>query len=218
MSDHCSSPPHKRRCIDRRGDGGSGSEHGNCALCQSVRENLHSKLQRYRLVLVEGETGSGKSTEVPKLLMQKYSGQGTGVVIVTRRLAASRACARVGRGFHNGEVGYATGGSASPLGTQLTFMTVGWFVHRYAEDTKLSGLKFIVVDEIHERDAEADLCLFMVRAAMQARPDLVVLLMSATLQVQRFLDYFLVVPELKPSVDEGEPFMVGSCCCEIDEF
>eukprot|EP00667_Euglena_gracilis_P000506 EG_transcript_505 len=165
------------------------------------REEILAALAQHRVVILDGPTGSGKSTQVPQYILD--SGLLTPqnpVVIVTqpRRLAAVSLAQRVAqeRGQAVGEeVGYQVRfAGAMGRDTRLVFMTSGILLRRLQDDPGLKGVGCIIVDEVHERTLDVDFILLLMKQALlagQTRARLVV--MSATLQANVFAEYFAPV-------------------------
>jgi HrpA-like RNA helicase len=126
------------------------------------------------------------------------------VVIVPKRIMATRSCQRLidtGQ-CEDGDVGYAIGGKYI-RGAKIMFMTAEWFINYYSDDPKLDNAKFVILDEVHERDVVADIAMYMVRQTLASRSNFTVALMSATLDSEGFIAYFqkstpkpLVGPEI----------------------
>ncbi len=141
------------------------------------------------LVLV-AEPGAGKTTRVPRALLDAgWGARGEIVVLEPRRLAARMAARRVAEELGEevgGRVGYQVrfeerGGPQ----TRVRFVTEGVLVRRLADRPDLPGVAVVVLDEFHERSLDADLALALVRRARDtARPDLRVIVMSATLDAE----------------------------------
>ena len=152
-------------------------------------------------LLVEGETGSGKSTQVPQYILEDAAARGVVAnVLVTqpRRIAAIGVADRIAaeRGETVGEVvGYAIRGEARACErTALLFNTTGVCLRRLQEDG-LAGVTHVVVDEVHERTLEADFLLLALRELVRLRnargePPLKILLMSATMPGEAVRGYF----------------------------
>jgi ATP-dependent helicase HrpB len=142
--------------------------------------------ERAGLVLV-AEPGAGKTTRAPAALLDAgLAADGEIVVVQPRRLAARMAAARVAgerRGKLGGEVGYTVRfDDRSSRETRLRFVTEGILVRRLIAEPELPGVAAVVLDEFHERTLAADLSLAWTRKlAAGARPDLRVVVMSATL-------------------------------------
>ena len=152
-----------------------------------------------KLVLV-AETGSGKTTQVPQILLKSgVAGEGRIVVLQPRRLAARAVARRVAFEMgvrEGGLVGYRTRYErVESAETKILFMTDGLFV-RLAQGTQdLKGISVVVLDEFHERGISTDLAAGMVRRLQsQRRPDLRVAIMSATLDAARLGVVFGVEP------------------------
>ena len=153
--------------------------------------DLHSAIKdrKENFLMVTGAPGSGKTTRVP-LYVEEICGSG-GLVIFPKRLMATQSWSRLIR------MGTCTGceaavdiGGAKGIGTKITFMTTERFIDAFCTDPDLGQNKFVILDEIHERDVVADICMYMVRHALRRRCDLKVLLMSATLDSEGFAAYF----------------------------
>jgi ATP-dependent RNA helicase HrpB len=145
-------------------------------------------------LVIEAPPGAGKTTRVPPALLEVVAGEV--LVLEPRRLAARLAARRVAeeRGEEVGEtVGWQVrfedvGGPA----TRLRFVTEGILLRRLLTDPTLAGVGAVVLDEFHERHIQGDLALALTRRLQRgARPDLRIVVMSATLEaapVIRFLD------------------------------
>ncbi|XP_070780527.1 3'-5' RNA helicase YTHDC2 [Enoplosus armatus] len=159
-------------------------------IIQLVREN--------RVVLVVGETGSGKTTQIPQFLLDECSRNGEPCRIFCtqpRRLAAIAVAERVAaeRGENVGQtVGYhiRLESRVSPK-TLLTFCTSGVFLRTLmAGDASLTTVTHVIVDEVHERDGLTDFLLTKMRDVLQKIPTLKLILSSASLDIDLFLQYF----------------------------
>jgi ATP-dependent helicase HrpB len=139
-------------------------------------------------VVVEAPPGAGKTTRVPRALLEAgWGDRGEVWVLEPRRIAARLAATRVAaeRGEPVGDsVGYAVrfdevGGPR----TRLRFLTEGLFLRRLLADPRLRGVAAVVLDELHERHVATDLSLALLRHLRAGpRPDLTVVAMSATLE------------------------------------
>ncbi|KAM3874374.1 LOW QUALITY PROTEIN: 3'-5' RNA helicase YTHDC2-like [Diretmus argenteus] len=165
------------------------------------------------VVLVVGETGSGKTTQIPQFLLDDCSRTGTPCRIFCtqpRRLAAISIAERVAaeRGESVGQtVGYQIRleSRVSPK-TVLTFCTSGVFLRTLmAGDASLATVTHIIVDEVHERDGLTDFLLTKMRDVLKTMPTLKLILCSAALDVDLFLRYFGSCPVIHI---KGRPFEV----------
>ena len=149
-------------------------------------------LQQTPNLLIEAEPGAGKTTRIPAALLAAFSGHV--LVLEPRRIAARLAARRVAweLGEEAGEtVGYQVRFErvAGP-GTRLHFLTEGVLTRRLLSDPDLNGVDAVVLDEFHERHLETDLALALLKRLQARRPDLRLVVMSATLDsepVARFL-------------------------------
>jgi ATP-dependent helicase HrpB len=143
-----------------------------------------------RLVLT-AETGSGKTTQVPQILLEGGV-EGQVLVLEPRRLAARMVARRVATemGTRPGErVGWRTRFDAAwSAATRIGFVTEGVFLRMLVDDPQLRGVGAVVVDEFHERSLQGDLAVAGVCRLQARRPDLKLLIMSATLDADRLAE------------------------------
>ncbi|KAJ3373265.1 ATP-dependent RNA helicase dhx29 [Kappamyces sp. JEL0680] len=164
---------------------------------------IKQALQKSRVLVISGETGSGKSTQIPQFLLQMAIESQTATHFnlacsQPRRISAVSLASRVSReigdealGTGQSWVGYQVkNDSKTGARSCLTFCTTGVLLRRILSDRLLSGLTHVVVDECHERSLESDLLLLLLKQILLVRTDLVVVLMSATANAQQFVDYF----------------------------
>ena len=140
-------------------------------------------------MLLQATPGAGKTTRVPLALLERLPEPNRILLIQPRRLAARSAAQRLAEALHEspgGQVGYSVRfDHRTSKATRLEVMTTGLFLRRLQGDPELMGVAAVIFDEFHERGAEADLALALLRHARQElRPDLLVLLMSATLDLE----------------------------------
>lgn len=166
-----------------------------------------------RLVL-QAPTGSGKSTQVPQILLDRglLRGGDSGLVLQPRRLAARLLGNRVAseRGGRAGEeVGYQVRfENRTGKATRIRYVTEGILVRRLLDDADLRGVGAVVFDEFHERHLQGDLALAIVLELQKSRrPDLKIVVMSATLDTE-VVEAFLQPCAILSS--EGRTFPVES--------
>jgi ATP-dependent helicase HrpB len=167
-------------------------------------------LETSRVLVLEAEPGAGKTTRVPLALLRAgIAGDGRIVVAEPRRLAARLAAEFVAREI--GEpVGRTIGYSvrfeqAATRDTRVLYATEGVLIRRLVEEPNLGGASVVVLDEFHERHLTTDVLLALVeRLQRGARPDLRLVVMSATLDAAR-LSAHLEAPRLR---SEGRMFPV----------
>jgi ATP-dependent helicase HrpB len=140
-------------------------------------------------VLLQAPPGAGKTTRVPVALLESLGGQDQILMLEPRRLAARGAAQRIADQLGEnlgGRVGYRVRlESRVSAATRLEVVTTGIFLRRLQADPALDGVSCVIFDEFHERQAEADLALALVRQSRELlRPDLRLLVMSATLDLE----------------------------------
>lgn len=145
-------------------------------------------------VVLSAPTGSGKSTQVPQILLDQAGVVGEVVVLQPRRLAARMLAKRVAceRGVRLGdEVGYQIRfENLISSTTRIRFVTEAILLRQILQDPKLKGVGAVVFDEFHERHLTSDLSLACAMKSVQAqRPDLKIVVMSATLDVTSLENY-----------------------------
>ena len=171
---------------------------------------LHSLRGGNRLVLV-APTGSGKTTQVPQMLLDAgIVGEKMIVVLQPRRVAARTVAARVASersGKLGAEVGYQIRfDDHTSIGTRICFVTEGILLRWLQDDRTLANIGAVVFDEFHERNLLSDVALALVKNLQQTqRPDLLILVMSATLDAAPVAAYLDQCPIL---ISEGQSFPV----------
>jgi ATP-dependent helicase HrpB len=169
--------------------------------------------QTNRLVLV-APTGSGKSTQVPQLLADSDLVAAKRIVVLQpRRVAARTLAARVAwerGGKLGGEVGYQVR-FEDRIGdsTRICFVTEGILLRWMQNDPTLSDIGAILFDEFHERNLLSDVALALCKAQQAAaRPDLKLIVMSATLDAEPVADYLAAATRCPIVVSDGQMFPV----------
>src|SRR6476469_3041175 len=157
----------------------------------AVLADLLAALRQNNRALLIAPPGAGKTTRVAPALLGEAWCSGEILLLVPRRLAARAAAEFMASelGEKPGEtIGYATRlDSKRGSATRVTVMTHGVFLSRIEGDPELGGVSAVLFDEVHERSLDNDLALaFALDAAGALRPDLRILAMSATLDVERF--------------------------------
>lgn len=167
------------------------------------RDLLLRTVKESQVVVLEGETGSGKTTQVPQFLVNGgYVDNGKMVCCTQpRRVAAISVAKRVAQEM-DVEVGKQVGYSVrfeektSPGETVLKFLTDGMLLREAMSDHELSDYSAIILDEAHERTVSTDVLMGLIKTIMQKRPDIRVIVMSATIDTEKFRDYFNGAPLL----------------------
>ncbi|MEW6750012.1 MAG: ATP-dependent helicase C-terminal domain-containing protein [Candidatus Latescibacterota bacterium] len=171
-----------------------------------VRDDLLGHLTQGSRAVLTAPTGSGKTTQVPQILLGSGVVAGQIVVLQPRRLATRLVARRVAQevGCPLGErVGYQTrSDSQVSAATRIRFVTEGLFLRLLQGNPGLEGIGAVILDEFHERTLAADTALALLRRLQgSARPDLRLLVMSATLeahQVAAALDCPAVEAHVRP--------------------
>src|SRR5471032_212422 len=163
------------------------------------RDEIAAAIQANQVVIVSGETGSGKTTQLPKICLALGRGLGaggTGLIGHTqpRRIAASATGRRIAEelGTPFGEVvGYKVRftDNLSP-GASVKLMTDGILLAETQTDPLLAAYDTIIIDEAHERSLNIDFLLGYLREILPRRPDLKVIVTSATIDADRFARHF----------------------------
>ncbi|KAI9315979.1 P-loop containing nucleoside triphosphate hydrolase protein [Dichotomocladium elegans] len=149
-------------------------------------------LAKHRVLLVAGDTGCGKSTQVPQILMR--AGYNKIACTQPRRIACSSLARRVSYETQNefgSEIAYQVRFEGTKTKrTRILFLTEGLLLRQYAADPMLSMYDVIIVDEVHERHMMGDFLLALLKKLLNTRQDLCVVLMSATINAELFAQYF----------------------------
>ncbi|XP_072657120.1 probable ATP-dependent RNA helicase DHX35 isoform X3 [Canis lupus baileyi] len=162
-----------------------------------LRNHILYLVENYQTVVIVGETGCGKSTQIPQYLAEAgWTAEGR-VVGVTqpRRVAAVTVAGRVAeeRGAVLGhEVGYCIrfDDCTDPLATRIKFLTDGMLVREMMVDPLLTKYSAIMLDEAHERTLYTDIAIGLLKKIQRKRGDLRLLVASATLDAEKFRDFF----------------------------
>ncbi|KAI9819407.1 MAG: hypothetical protein M1832_003969 [Thelocarpon impressellum] len=160
------------------------------------RQSLLYAIETFPVTIVVGQTGSGKTTQIPQFLEQAGWCADGKVVAVTqpRRVAATTVATRVAEemGCKLGEeVGYSIRfEDLTSSATRIKFLTDGLLLREALVDPLLSRYSVIMVDEAHERSLSTDLLLGILKKIKRRRPELRIVVSSATLQAEEFLQFF----------------------------
>ncbi|CAG0921664.1 unnamed protein product [Notodromas monacha] len=161
------------------------------------RDELLYLLEKYQVVVLCGETGSGKSTQVPQYLLEAGHCSRGKMIAVTqpRRVAATSLAARVAEetGSRLGDVvGYSIrfDDSWTPGRTKIKFMTEGILVRELLADPLLQQYSAVMIDEVHERTLFTDILMGLMRKVSRKRPDLRLIISSATMDAEDLRKYF----------------------------
>lgn len=160
------------------------------------REDLLTAIQEHQILVIEGETGSGKTTQIPQYLMEHgYTNGGMKIGCTQpRRVAAMSVAARVAQETSvklGNEVGYSIRfEDCTSERTVLKYMTDGMLLREFLTEPDLASYSVIIIDEAHERTLHTDILFGLIKDIARFRPDLKVLVASATLDTERFSCFF----------------------------
>ncbi|GAB7360851.1 hypothetical protein MBLNU230_g0837t1 [Neophaeotheca triangularis] len=166
------------------------------------RQIFLDAVKEHQVMVIVGETGSGKTTQLPQYLYEAgwcEDGKKVGCT-QPRRVAAMSVAARVAEevGVKVGnEVGYSIRfEDATTDKTALKYMTDGMLLREFLTEPDLSGYSCLMIDEAHERTLHTDILFGLLKDIARGRPDLRLLISSATLDAQKFADFFDDAPIL----------------------
>lgn len=162
---------------------------------EALRQPLVEACATTRRLILRAPTGSGKSTQVPQMLVDLNLVHGQVVILQPRRIAARLLAARIAseRGVRlGGEVGYQIRfDRVESAETRIKFVTEALLLRQMASDPELRGVGAVVFDEFHERNLHADVALALARRLQEThRPDLLLVAMSATLDTESLARWF----------------------------
>ena len=163
------------------------------------RNDILDALARHQVVIVCGDTGSGKTTQLPKLVLETTGGDAGRIGCTQpRRLAAVSMARRVAEETRcplGGEIGYQVRfDNKTSETTVIKFMTDGILLTEMLHDHALWQYEAIMVDEAHERSLNIDFIFGYLKNLLPRRPDLKILISSATLDADRFSAFFHDAP------------------------
>ncbi|XP_071068134.1 ATP-dependent RNA helicase DHX30 isoform X4 [Dasypus novemcinctus] len=171
------------------------------------RDTILDAIEQHPVVIIAGDTGCGKSTRIPQLLLERYVAEGRGArcnVIITqpRRISAVSVAQRVSHELGPSlrrNVGFQVRLERKPpaRGGALLFCTVGILLRKLQSNPSLEGVSHVIVDEVHERDVNTDFLLILLKGLQWLNPALRLVLMSATSDNERFSRYFDGCPVIR---------------------
>ncbi|CAE6418009.1 unnamed protein product [Rhizoctonia solani] len=162
----------------------------------AYREQLLEAIETHQVLIVVAETGSGKTTQLPQYLHEAGYTKGGLKVGCTqpRRVAAMSVAARVAEEMGT-KVGYEVGYSirfedCTSDKTVLKYMTDGMLLREFLTEPDLAGYSALIIDEAHERTLSTDILFALVKDITRFRPELRLLISSATMDAKKFSEYF----------------------------
>ncbi|KAF9304929.1 hypothetical protein BGZ74_000146 [Mortierella antarctica] len=175
------------------------------------RQQLLDAVEAHQVLIIVGETGSGKTTQLPQYLYEAGYTKGGMKIGCTqpRRVAAMSVAARVAdeMGVKLGyEVGYSIRfEDCTSEKTVMKYMTDGMLLREFMSEPDLAGYSCLIIDEAHERTLHTDILFGLVKDIARLRSDLKVLISSATMDAKKFAEYFDDAPIFNIP---GRPFPV----------
>jgi ATP-dependent helicase HrpA len=175
----------------------------------SQRQVIQKALQSHQVVIVCGETGSGKTTQLPKICLELGRGTINGGKLIghtqPRRIAATATAKRIAHELGSPigqDVGYQVrfADKTSP-GASIKLMTDGILLAETQRDSQLRAYDTLIIDEAHERSLNIDFLLGYLRQLLPKRPDLKLIITSATIDAKRFAEHFVIDGKLAPVVE-----------------
>ncbi|KAJ6606662.1 P-loop containing nucleoside triphosphate hydrolase protein [Mycena vulgaris] len=161
------------------------------------RDKLLYAIEKHGVIIVVGQTGCGKTTQLPQYLMESGWANNGNIIACTqpRRVAATSVAGRVASevgSILGDEVGYTIRFEdvSDKERTRILYMTDGMLFRETLVDPLLSRYSVIMIDEAHERSVYTDLLLGVLKKIRRKRPSLRLIVSSATLDATSFLDYF----------------------------
>src|SRR3954451_2481972 len=159
------------------------------------REDIAAAIRDHQVVVVAGETGSGKTTQLPKICLDLGRGQGRLIGHTQpRRIAARSVADRISEELGT-ELGTTVGYQVrftdhTGPDTQVKVMTDGILLAEVQRDPMLRRYDTLIIDEAHERSLNIDFLLGYLKQLLPRRPDLKVIVTSATIDTDRFSRHF----------------------------
>ena len=177
------------------------------------REEFLAAVKDHQILVLVGETGSGKTTQIPQYLHEiGYSELGKIGCTQPRRVAAMSVAARVSQEMNvklGKEVGYSIRfENCTSEATKIQYMTDGMLLREILTEPDLSSYSCMIIDEAHERTLHSDILFGLVKDIVRFRNDLKLIISSATMDAEKFSKYF----------DDASIFMIPGRMFPVDIF
>lgn len=172
-------------------------KHSKCLPICKFKEDILNRISNNQVTIIAGETGCGKTTQVPQYLYYNHEARKEKVnILITqpRRIAAFSIAKRLSMEMKHsiGDlVGYHYG--MAPVfsdRTQILIVTTGIFLQRLIHEKNLDEYTNLILDEVHERDMDIDFTLILVKQLLRYNNKIKLILMSATIATKLFANYF----------------------------
>ena len=170
------------------------------------RDEIRAAIEQHQVVIICGETGSGKTTQIPKILLEMQRGvKGWIGHTQPRRIAARSVASRIAQEL-KAELGNQVGYKVRFLDkvkreSYVKLMTDGILLAETQGDPTLSAYDTIIIDEAHERSLNIDFLLGYLRNLLPKRPDLKLIITSATIDAEKFSKHFAVGGNAAPVIE-----------------
>jgi len=161
----------------------------------SHKDEIQETVQRNPVTILVGETGSGKTTQVPQYLLEADFGQRKRIGVTQPRRIAAISVAQYVAGQLGCKIGEEVGyqirfDDTTTEGTRIKFMTDGILLQETKTDPDFTRYEVLIFDEAHERALNTDFCLGLAKRALAANKDLKIVVMSATIDAEKFAAFF----------------------------
>lgn len=177
------------------------------------KESITDAIRDHRAIVIAGDTGSGKSTQVPQFILEELlrnegniNNYANIAVTQPRRISAISLAERVAQELAEPGAGYTVGHNVRFDSKQpqrdlniMTFFTTGMLLRKMQQNPDLKGVTHLIVDEVHERDCTTDFLLILIKRLLMRRRDLRVIFMSASMDASLFARYFDNCPVISVS-------------------
>jgi pre-mRNA-splicing factor ATP-dependent RNA helicase DHX16 len=160
------------------------------------RQELLDAVEQFQTLIIVAETGAGKTTQIPQYLFEAGYTKGNKKIGCTqpRRVAAMSVAARVAEEMDTKlgmQVGYSIRfEDCTSEKTEIKYMTDGMLLREFLNEPDLNGYSCLIIDEAHERTLHTDILFGLVKDIARFRPDLKLLISSATMDANKFSEYF----------------------------
>ncbi|XP_064649764.1 ATP-dependent RNA helicase TDRD9-like [Lineus longissimus] len=200
------------------------SSHGDELPIAKYRENIVETIESNMVTVIQGSTGSGKTTQVPQYILDHYAKEQQYCnIIVTqpRRIAAMSISRRVcfERNWDlGGCVGYQVGmDKVASEDTRILYVTTGVLLMKLVNDKNMLQYTHVILDEVHERDQENDFSLLVVRKLLRSNSRHVkIVLMSATFDSDMFAQYYSI--PIRGKLESAPVISVEGRVFDVKEF
>ncbi|CAH1764356.1 12892_t:CDS:10 [Entrophospora sp. SA101] len=161
---------------------------------ESRKEDIIKIIRDNRVIVLSGSTGCGKSTQVPQYILDDCLQRGVPVNIICTQPVTLHTTHRVALERNtklHGQVGYHVSGKCGHSAiTRLRYVTTGILLEMLKADRYLASFTHVIMDEIHERNVDDDMMMAHLCVILRVNPNLKLIIMSATMNVKKFANYF----------------------------